>query len=144
MAGWRDTVSETAQGDLDGLTGAAVEFALQQINTHGGFVPFTLAVSSAGKTQVLQPNYDRDGELDAPRQFAAQWEAVEQVKESLRAVAVAVDVRIPDRDQDAIQLIVEHREGIAIGMRFPYTRAASGDYDVESPAAYSEERRIWA
>lgn len=144
MAGWRDTVSEAAQDDLDELTSAAVDFALQQINKHGGFVPFTLAVASTGDKQLLQPNYAVDAKPDAAQQFAAQWSSIHDVKSTLRAVAVAVDVAVPERNQDAIELMVEHREGVAIGMLFPYARAANGDYDVSAPSAYPEERRIWS
>lgn len=144
MAGWRDTVSEAAQLDLDGLTSTAVEFALQQLNAHGQFVPFTLAVSSAGARQVLQPNYATDTEPTAAQQLVAQWSAIEDVKATLRAVAVAVDVTVPEKNESAIQLVVEHREGIAIGLLFPYSRTAGGDYDAGAPSAYPEERRIWS
>jgi hypothetical protein len=144
VAGWRDAVSEEAQADLDELVGAAVDFALRQINAEGGFAPFALAASSAGDKQVIQPNFVADTEPDATQQLSAQWEAIDEVKSGLRAVAVAVDVRLPAAGKDAIELVVEHRESIAIGMLFPYARTPAGDYDAESPSAYSERRRVWS
>lgn len=143
LAGWRDAVSEEAQADLDELVGAAVDFALRQINADGGFLPFALAVGVAGDKQVIQPNYAEGAELDAAQQVSAQWDALGEVRHGLRAVAVAVDVRLPEAGGDAIEISVEHREGIAIGMLFPYAQTPTGDYDAESPSAYSESRRVW-
>jgi hypothetical protein len=143
MAGWRDQVSDDAQSDLDKLTDAAVEFALRQLGATGAFLPFTLAVSTGGDTEVVQPNYVRGAELDAAGQLATQWASIEQVKGDLRAVAVAVDVRLAESGKDAIDIVVEHRDGVAIGILFPYVRSGDGDYDVESPSAYSADRKVW-
>lgn len=144
MAGWRDAVSEEAQADLDDLVDAAVDFALRQLDADGGFVPFTLAVGNAGDKQVIQPNYVGEAEPDAVQQLSAQWDAVARVRAGLRAVAVAVDVRLPETGGDAIEVVVEHREGIAIGMLFPYSRTPAGGYEVASPSAFAEKRRVWA
>ena len=143
MAGWRDAMSQEAQDDLDELVGAAVDFALRQINAEGGFLPFALAVGSAGDKQVIQPNYADGVELDAAQHVSLQWEAIDEVKAGLRAVAVATDVRLPEGGKDAIEVVVEHREGIAMGMVFPYAQTPAGDYDAEAPSAYSEQRRVW-
>ena len=143
MAGWRDAVSDEAQDDLDELTEAAVDFALRQLDANAGFVPFALAVGAGGDKQVIQPNYLPDTDPDAAEQLEAQWDAVGEVKGALRAVAVAVDVVLPEKGTDAIELVIEHREGIAIGMVFPYHREAGGEHEAESPSAHSVARRVW-
>jgi hypothetical protein len=143
MAGWRDSVTEQAQADLDGLVDAAVGFALERIASAGEFLPFVLAVSNEGERQALQPNYPRGQDVQIGDQLAAQWRAVIDLKESLRAAAVALNVTLPESNRDGIEISTEHREGVAIGLVFPYTRGADGDPELDSPSAHSEERRIW-
>ena len=143
MAGWRDSVTEEAQADLDDLVDAAVDFALERIASAGEFLPFTLAVSTDGDRQALQPNYPRGQDVQIGDQLAAQWRAAADLKDSLRAVAVALNVTLPQSNQDGIEVTVEHREGIAIGLIFPYTAGSDGGPEVAAPSAHREEPRVW-
>lgn len=142
--GWRDTVTQQAQADLDDLVDAAVGFALERIESAGEFLPFALAVSTGGEREALQPNYPRGQDLQIADQLAAQWRAVVDLKDGLRAAAVAVNVTLPEANRDGIEIIAEHREGVAIGLIFPYTLGADGTAELGAPSAYSEERRVWA
>ena len=143
MAGWRDTVTEEAQADLDELVDAATGFALEQVASSGEFLPFALAVSNGGERQAIAPNYPRGRDLPIAEQIASQWRALTDLKDSLRAAAVAVNVRLTVANQDGIEITVEHREGVAIGLIFPYTRGADGAYQLETPSAHRENPRIW-
>ncbi|OMC42535.1 hypothetical protein A5745_21575 [Mycobacterium sp. IS-2888] len=141
--GWRDTVTEQAQADLDDLVDAAVEFALERIASAGEFLPFTLAVSTRGERQAIQPNYPRARELQIADQLDAQWRALGDLKDSLRAAVVAFNVSLTEANRDGIEIRAEHREGVAIGLIFPYTVGADGNAELEAPSAHREDRRIW-
>ncbi|OBH20919.1 hypothetical protein EHH44_08595 [Mycolicibacter terrae] len=143
MPSWRDTVTEQAQADLDGLADAAVDFALESIAASGEFLPFALAVSVDGDREVIAPNYPTSAELTVVEQLAAHWRAVTEVKDSLRAAAVALNVTLTERRCDGIEISVEHREGAAIGLIFPYTIGADGAAELESPSAHAMSPRIW-
>ncbi|ORB85185.1 hypothetical protein B1987_16895 [Mycobacterium kansasii] len=143
MAGWRDSVTEEAQADLDELVDAATGFALDQVANAGEFLPFALAVSNGGERQAIAPNYPRGSELPIAEQIATQWRALTDLKDSLRAAAVAVNVRLTEANQDGIEISIEHREGAAIGLIFPYARDSGGAYQLEAPSAHREHPRIW-
>lgn len=141
--GWRDTVTEQAQADLDGLVDAAVTFAAERIAAAGEFLPFALAISALGQRQAIAPNYPRGRDLPVAEQLAAQWLALIEVKDSLRAAVVAVNVTLTEQHRDGIELTAEHREGVAIGLIFPYTMDADGRLALESPSAHRAQRRVW-
>ncbi|MGV0625352.1 hypothetical protein [Mycolicibacter minnesotensis] len=143
MPSWRDTATEQAQADLDGLTDAAVDFALENIGANGAFVPFALAVSVDGEHQVIAPNYPASADLTVVEQLAAHWRAVIAVRNGLRAIAVALNVTLPDRRCDGIEISVEHRDGAAIGLIFPYTIGADGTVDLDPPSAHAMNARVW-
>lgn len=143
MAGWRDNVTAEAQADLDDLVDAAVDFALQRIASAGEFLPFALAVSNEGQRQAIAPNYPRGQDLPIGDQLVAQWRAVADLKDSLRAAAVALNVTLPERNRDGIEITVEHRDGVAIGLIFPYTIDADGEVELVAPTAHREEPRVW-
>ena len=143
MVSWRESVSGQAQADLDGLVDAVADFALEQIAASGSFSPFTLAVSTDGERQAIQPNYPRDRDLEVGEQLAAQWRALVDIKDSLRALALAVNVVLTDTNTDGIEVSLEHREGVAIGVIFPYAVGADGDYELQSPSAHRANLRFW-
>jgi hypothetical protein len=142
MVSWRDSVSKQAQADLDGLVDAAVEFALQRIAAAGEFLPFALAVSLDGQRQSIAVDYPRDQTLQVVEQLAAQWDAIDDIKDSLRAAGIAVNVTLTQANQDGIEVTVEHREGVAIGLIFPYTTGPDGAR-LDSPSAHRQSPRIW-
>jgi hypothetical protein len=144
VAGWRDTVTQEAQDDLDGLVDAAAEFALQRIAAAGEFLPFALGVSVAGERQVLQPNYPAGNHAPVVDQLVSCWDAVCELRDGLRAAAVTVNVTLPQADGDGIDVTVEHREGVAINLVFPYRATPDGGYELEPPSASRESLRVWA
>lgn len=143
MPSWRDTVTGQAQADLDGLTDAVVDFALASIGAHGEFLPFALAVSVDGEREVIAPNYPTSAQLTVVEQVAAHWRALAEVKNNVRAAAVALNVTLPERNRDGIEISVEHREGVAIGLIFPYTIDANGTVELEVPSAHTVDARLW-
>ncbi len=143
MPSWRDTVTEQAQADLDGLTDAAVNLALETIAARGEFLPFALAVSVDGERVVIAPDDPTSAKSTVVEQLAAQWRAVTALKDSLRAAAVALNVTLSDARRDGIEVSVEHREGAAIGLIFPYTTGAEGTVEMEPPSQHAMNPRLW-
>jgi hypothetical protein len=53
MASWRDSASEQAQDDLDGLLNMTLPFAQQMPSKSGEFYPFGATVTTKGETRLL-------------------------------------------------------------------------------------------
>jgi hypothetical protein len=143
MATWSDSASHQAQADLDELCEAAADLAARRIALAGDFQPFAFAVSVDGYVQAVQPNDPSGTVSDVSEQLATLWRDLAECSENLRAVAVAVSVTLPDENRDGIQITVEHREGIAIGLIARYTVGANRIAQLETPSAYEEDPRIW-
>lgn len=143
MAGWGDSASQQAQADLDELYDAATDFAVRRLSLAGTFQPFAFAVAPGGQVQAIQPADPSGSASETSEQLATLWRDVAGFKDSLRAVAVAVNVTLPQENRDGIQLTVEHQEGIAIGLITRYTIGTNHIAQLEAPSAYEEDPRIW-
>lgn len=144
MASWRPGITFQVQADFDELVDATTEFASGRIATAGHFAPFAVAVFVNGHIQAVQP-YDAQpaSQLGIDEQLDALWQALAELKDSLRAVAVTVAVTLPEENRDAIQMTAEHQEGTAIGLVFRYTVGANRIPLLETPSAYEEDPHIW-
>src|SRR5579864_510623 len=112
MASWRDTASQLAQDDLDGLLNTTLPFAQQMIEKLRAFYPFGASVTSDGETRLVAG--DSDGSEHPPSQAVLETilQGFRGSREALRAVAICSDVRLSDVEAARIEL--EHREGQAI------------------------------
>ncbi len=143
MANWRRRMTHQVQTDINELAYAATEFASEQIATVGQFAPFARALSLDGQVQAVAPSAAGVGKSEISDQLDAQWQALTELKDTVRAVAVAVHVTVPDEDRDGVEVTAEHQDGVAIGLVFRYTVGADRIPEFEPPLAYQEEARIW-
>ena len=119
MSSWRDTVSVEAQDDLDGLTALVLETAERHLASHGEFAPFAAGISQSGEASLSHAAPDGD-ESSAADLLEALYEGAREEAATERAVAFAADVAL--EGSDAVQIELEHREGVALCLIVPYGR----------------------
>jgi len=117
MSSWRDSASQQAQDDLDGLLNITLPFAQQMLGKSGEFFPFGAVVTASGETRMVTS--DLGGEHPASADVLSQLIGqLRQDRASLRAVAICSDVRLAD--SDAVRVELEHQDGHAMAVLMPY------------------------
>ena len=145
MTSWREIASEAAQNDLDRLADATVAAARNFLDRNGEFIPFPMAIKSDGELALIglqQP--------DVPEVPLSQdvidgiVELFRDRRDSIRALAIGIDVHIEGEDLDAIEVRLEHREGISLSVLIPYLRdPLDENYEYEEPRAQAGDPAIW-
>lgn len=146
MTEWRETATEATQDDLDRLADVTIAAARNFLDRNGQFIPFPMAVKADGELALIglvQP--------DTP-EYPVVEEVVDGIvdlfrdrRDSIRALAIASDVTIPSEQVDAIEVRLEHRDGIAITVLVPYRADPLDDsYEYDEPRAQEGEHVIWA
>lgn len=147
MTSWRDSASEMAQRDLDELLNAGLGFAQQQLSKHGEFYPYAVAIRTDGHTEMIAARPDiADEHPPSAKVIASCLSALLDKRDQIRAAAVVADVRLPDRDSDAIEVSLEHAEGATLKVLLPYAkRRLRKDIDYGQMLAQqsARARRIW-
>lgn len=121
MSSWRDNASTQAQADLDGLLDVALGFAQQQLNTHGEFFPYAVAVDLDGQAEMIAARIDPDDEHPKSTDVIdACVAALTSQRDYTRAGAVVADVRLAS--SDAVRVDLEHVDGHALTVLLPYSK----------------------
>lgn len=145
MTSWRDDASAQAQKDLDGLLGAALGFAQQQLETHGEFFPYAAAIGSDGQAELVAAQPDDDEHPASADVIDACIAALISKRDHLRAGAIVADVHVRELDSDAIRVDLEHSEGHALTILLPHTPKRAGNgVDYGSIQAQPGQTQIWA
>jgi hypothetical protein len=120
VASWRDSASQQAQDDLDGLLNAALPFAQQMLDQHGEFFPYGIALSAPGDARMIAGDPEQGEHPSSGQVLATLVQGLRLEREGLRAVALVSDVRTAD--SDAVRVELEHSEGSAMAVLLPYNR----------------------
>jgi hypothetical protein len=141
MSSWRDSASQQAQDDLDGLLNIALPFAQQMLAKRGEFYPFGAVVIASGETRMLASNLgeERPASADILSRLVAQ---LRQEQADLRAVAICSDVQLSD--SGAVRVELEHRDGHAMAVLLPYKSKRFGrGVEYAALRGSSANRQVW-
>jgi hypothetical protein len=143
MTSWRDTTSEAAQHDLDGLLNAVLPFAEQTLAKYGEMFPFGAAVSSEGVVEMMAADVGQGDQPPSAEILDLLYEGARESADTRRAVAFVADVRI--EGGDAIRIELEHREGTSLELVIPYTRSRfRKNLSLGQMSGGVAESRIWS
>ena len=143
MSSWRDAASAQCQADLDALLSAALPFALQMLAKRGEFFPYGVAMNRNGEIAMIA-GYTGTEQPPSTDVLDILYDGLRKKADENRGVAVVADVRLKGEETDAIQVEVEHREGIALKMFLPYRKKRSGAQpETGQMRGEAGERRIW-
>ena len=142
MTSWRDTASASAQDDLDGLLNLVLPLAQKLLGKNGQFYPFGASVSNDGEASLTASDAGL-GEHPQPDQvLAAVYDGARATAGENRAVAFVSDVLVTG--SSAVQVELEHRDGIALVVLVPYKPATLKRVPTFNDMSVSPgEPRIW-
>jgi hypothetical protein len=145
MTSWRDTTSEEAQNDLDRLADATVAAARNFLDRNGEFIPFPMAIKADGELALIGLQQPETPEIPLPQDVIdGIIDLFRDRRDSIRALAIGADVRLASEDLDAIEVRLEHREGVSLSVLVPYLRDSLDEsYEYEEPRAQVGEPVIW-
>lgn len=145
MSSWRDIASPEAQDDLDGLLNMMLGFGQQQLAKHGEFFPFAATVGSDGAVEPIAARPDTHDDRPASAEVIdACLLALNTKRGAIRAGAIASNVRVAGPiSSDAIEVALEHAEGLALAVLLPYAINRGGKVEYGAITAHAGERRIW-
>ncbi len=121
MTSWRDTASASAQEDLDGLLNLVLPLAQELLGKNGQFYPFGASVSTGGEASLTAPDAGLGEHPQPDRVLAGVYDGARATAGENRAAAFVSDVLI--EGSDAVQVELEHRDGIALVVLVPYKPA---------------------
>ena len=142
MTSWRDSASELAQADLDGLLNTLLPFAQQELEKLGEFFPFGAMVTPDGETKLLGAEVMQDERPDRASIISMLLAQAQNKRDELRAVGICSDVQAPG--SEAIRVDLEHSEGIALEVLQPYTEKRGGrGVEYSALQASAGTKRVW-
>jgi len=124
MTSWRDSASDLAQADLDGLLNTLLPFAQQELEKLGEFFPFGAIVTAEGETKLLGADEMQEERPDSASILSMLLAKAQNTRGELRAVGICSNVRATE--SDAIKVDLEHSEGTALAVLLPYTQKRFG------------------
>jgi hypothetical protein len=128
---------------MDALLNAALPFAKQQLTKRGEFFPYGVAMARDGQIGLVA-GYTGTERPPSTEVLDILYEGLRSKAEENRGAAVVADVRLRGEDTDAIQVEVEHRDGIALKIFLPYRKKRfGGGLETGQMRAEGGERRIW-
>ncbi len=145
MSDWRDEASDEVQDDFDRLSEVTIAAARNFLDLGGDFIPFPMVVKADGELALIGAEQPVTPQPPDPREVIDGIVGLfRDRRDSIRALAVAADVEVPTEAMDAIEVRLEHRDGLAIKILVPYQIDSLDDsYLFDEPRFSDAERRIW-
>jgi hypothetical protein len=145
MTNWRDGASEEVQDDFDRLAEVTIAAARNFLELGGDFIPFPMVIKADGELALI--GLDQPVTPTPPDVNEVMRGIVDLFRErrgSIRALAIGADVQVPAEATDAIEVRLEHRDGIAVTVLVPYQIDSLDDtYLYDEPRIQDGDRLIW-
>ena len=122
-----DAAGEGARSDLDSLLATALRIAKQNVQQASAFDPFVLVTGIDGR--MLSAEIDRSELGKHPESDELVGAALGQLRgltASVRATALTLTARLAKERSDAIEVRLEHRDGVALLVLLQYRRSRLG------------------
>jgi hypothetical protein len=130
-ADWRE-LYETARADLHPISEPLFGFAEQQVLKRGIFLPFGAIMDVAGNVQLQAAAGEHELTNSVEILPLLHQGLRSSMREDTRAVAVCEWVKITppgSRQTDAIKVLVEHSNGLAIAFYLPMRKKLLGSWE---------------
>jgi hypothetical protein len=145
MTNWREGASDEVQDDFDRLAEVTIAAARNFLDLGGDFIPFPMVIKADGELALIgleQPVTPTVPDADAVMRGIV--ELFRERRNSIRALAIGADVQVPEEATDAIEVRLEHRDGLAVTVLVPYQIDSLDDtYIYEEPRIQDGDRQIW-
>jgi hypothetical protein len=126
------------------MLNAALPFAQQMLDKRGEFFPYAVKLANGGEISMVAGDPGLGERPASTDVLEVLYTGLNSEKDSLRATAIVADVRISAPAGDAIQVEIEHREGIALAALLPYSKKRFGrGVTYGDLQAAPGQRRIW-
>jgi hypothetical protein len=145
MTNWREGASEEVQDDFDRLAEVTIAAARNFLDQGGDFIPFPMVIKADGELALI--GLEQPVTPSVPNAQNVMKGIVELFRErrgSIRALAIGADVQVPEEATDAIEVRLEHRDGLAVTVIVPYQIDSLDDtYIYDEPRIQDGDRQIW-
>ena len=140
-----DALGDAARSDLDGLLAAALRIAQQHLAEAAEFEPFVLVVGADGR--MLAAEIDRSQLEKHPESEEVVEAATAQLvglAASVRATALTLNTRLSKERSDAVEVRLEHRDGVSLLVLLPYRRPKfGGRIEYGDTMTYRGAAEVW-
>jgi hypothetical protein len=145
MTNWRDGASEEVQDDFDRLAEVTIAAARNFLDQGGDFIPFPMVIKADGELALIGLEQPVTPSVPDPEHvLAGIVNLFRERRGSIRALAIGADVQVPEEATDAIEVRLEHREGLAVTVLVPYQIDSLDDtYIYDEPRVQDGDRQIW-
>jgi hypothetical protein len=145
MTNWRDGASDEVQDDFDRLAEVTIAAARNFLDHNGDFIPFPMAIKADGELALIGLEQPVTQTVPDVLEVLKGIETLfRDRRDSIRALAIGSDVHVPEEATDAIEVRLEHRDGLAVTVIVPYQIDPLDDtYIYDEPRIQEGDRVIW-
>jgi hypothetical protein len=145
MINWRDGASDEVQDDFDRLAEVTIAAARNFLDQGGDFIPFPMVIKVDGELALIGLEQPVTPSVPDPEHVLAGIVTLFRERRGpIRALAIGADVQVPEEATDAIEVRLEHRDGIAVTVLVPYQIDSLDDtYIYDEPRVQDGDRQIW-
>ena len=107
---------------MDNLYAAGLEQASFHLAKRGTLYPFIVRIGLDGDISTAMIDQGPKGPTNGDEVAEAHWDLLRKTRDESRAVALVLDVYIRAVGSDAVSILCEHRDGLALALNPQYAR----------------------